>query len=84
MGLVTNKELCQVIWGIIIKNFRHKLIFLYCNRTVVVGLKFQVHSLIFCSVDREGSGRINLPALRCREFSFLSVLSHIHQKLLTG
>ena len=24
VGLVTNKELCQVIWGIIIKNFIHK------------------------------------------------------------
>ena len=48
--LVTNKELCQVIWGIIIKKFR-----------------------------REGSGRINLPALRCREFScFLSVLRYSH------
>ena len=70
MGLVTNKELCQVNWGIIIKNFMNKLIFLYCKRTVVVGLKFQVRLFICCSVDREGSGRINLPALRCREFSF--------------
>ena len=24
VGLVTNKELCQVLWGIIIKNFMHK------------------------------------------------------------
>ena len=28
MGLVTNKELCQVIWGIIIKNFLHKYSFI--------------------------------------------------------
>ena len=29
--------------------------------------KFKITSaLIFCSVDREGSERINLPALRCR------------------
>ena len=28
MGLVTNKELCQVIWGIIIKNFMHKYSFI--------------------------------------------------------
>ena len=67
MGLVTNKELCQVIWGIIIKNFMHKYSFIVtecCGR-------FKIPSaLIFCSVDREGSGRINLPALRCREFSF--------------
>ena len=26
--LVTNKELCQVIWGIIIKNFMHKYFFI--------------------------------------------------------
>ena len=24
VGLVINKELCQVVWGIIIKNFMHK------------------------------------------------------------
>ena len=61
-----NKELCQVIWGIIIKNFMHKYSFIVtecCGR-------FKIPSaLIFCPVDREGSGRINLPALRCREFS---------------
>ena len=28
VGLVTNKELCQVIWGIIIKNFMHKYSFI--------------------------------------------------------
>ena len=28
MGLVINKELCQAIWGIIIKNFRHKYSFI--------------------------------------------------------
>ena len=28
MGLVTNKELCKVIWGIIIKNFMHKYSFI--------------------------------------------------------
>ena len=27
MGLVSNKELCQVIWGIIFKNFMHKYSF---------------------------------------------------------
>ena len=28
VGLVTNKELCQVVWGIIIKNFMHKYSFI--------------------------------------------------------
>ena len=28
MGLVTNEELCQVVWGIIIKNFMHKYSFI--------------------------------------------------------
>ena len=28
MGLVTNKELCQVIWEIIIKNGMHKYSFI--------------------------------------------------------
>ena len=28
MGLVTNEELCQVIWGIIIKNFNGKYSFI--------------------------------------------------------
>ena len=66
MGLVTNKELCQVIWGIIIKNFMHKYSFIVSEL-----LRFKIPSArIFCSVDREGSGKINLPALRCREFSF--------------
>ena len=33
--------------------------------------RFKIPSaLIFCSVDREGSGRINVPALQCREFLF--------------
>ena len=27
VGLVTNKQLCQVIWGIIIKKFMHKYSF---------------------------------------------------------
>ena len=66
MGLVTNKVLCQVILGIIIKNFIHKYSFIVsdcCGR-------FKIPSaLIFYPVDREGSARINLPALRCREFS---------------
>ena len=46
MGLVTNKELCQVIWGIIIKNFMHKYSFIVSEllRAVAVGLKFQAHS----------------------------------------
>ena len=36
--------------------------------------RFKIPSaLIFCSVDREGSGRISLPALRRREFSFFQV-----------
>ena len=26
VGLVTNEELCQVVWEIIIKNFMHKMI----------------------------------------------------------
>ena len=28
VGLVTNKELCEVIWGIVIKNFMHKYSFI--------------------------------------------------------
>ena len=46
MGLVTNKELCQVIWGIIIKKFMHEYFFIVSEllRAVEVGLKFQVHS----------------------------------------
>ena len=27
MGLVTNEDLCKVVWGIIIKNFMHKYSF---------------------------------------------------------
>ena len=32
VGLVTNKELCQVIWGIIIKNFMHKYSFIVSEK----------------------------------------------------
>ena len=39
-------------------------------------------AFIFFSGDREGSGRINLPALRCRELKFYSVLRHSHPTLL--
>ena len=28
MGLVTNEEVCEVVWGIIIKNVKHKYSFL--------------------------------------------------------
>ena len=28
VGLVTNKKLCQVVWGIIIENFVHKYSFI--------------------------------------------------------
>ena len=28
VGLVTNEELCRVVWGIIIKNFMHKYSFI--------------------------------------------------------
>ena len=28
VGLVTNEELCQVVWGIIIRNFIHKYSFI--------------------------------------------------------
>ena len=28
VGLVTNKEWCQVVWGIIIKSFMHKYSFI--------------------------------------------------------
>ena len=28
VGLVTNEELCKVVWGIIIKNFMHKYSFI--------------------------------------------------------
>ena len=68
VGLVTNKELCQVIWGLLLRTL--------CINTPLLQVsccgRFKIPSaLIFCSVDRdEGSGRINLLALRCREFSF--------------
>ena len=45
MGLVANEELCQVVWGIIIKNLMHKYSFIVSEQAVVVGLKFQVHSV---------------------------------------
>ena len=32
VGLVTNKELCQIIWGIIIKNFMHKYSFIVVSQ----------------------------------------------------
>ena len=32
MGLVINEELCQVVWGIIIKNFMHKYSFIVSER----------------------------------------------------
>ena len=32
VGLVTNKELCQVNWGIIIKNFMYKDSFIVSER----------------------------------------------------
>ena len=31
VGLVTNEELCKVVWGIIIKNFMHKYSFVVCE-----------------------------------------------------
>ena len=40
VGLVANKELCQVVSGIIIKTFMHKYSFKWA---VAVGMKFQVH-----------------------------------------
>ena len=45
VGLVANEELCQVAWGIIIKNLMHKYSFIVSEQAVVVGLKFQVHSV---------------------------------------
>ena len=70
MGLMTNEEFCQAVWGIVIKNFRHKYFFLVSDFRD----RFQIPSaLIFCSVDREGPGRIYLPVLRCREFNSLSL-----------
>ena len=35
----------QVAWGIIIKNLMHKYSFIVSEQAVVVGLKFQVHSV---------------------------------------
>ena len=64
MGLVTNKELCQVVLAIVVKNFMHKYSFIVscCGR-------FKIPSaLVFCFVHAEGLGRINLPALQSREF----------------
>ena len=29
VGLVTNEDLCKVVWGIIIKNFMHKYSFIF-------------------------------------------------------
>ena len=84
VGLVTNKELCQVICGIIVNNFMHKYSF------IVTGCcgRFKIPSaLIFCSVDMEGSGRINLLAFDVGSsfflFLFLSVPRHSHPTLLT-
>ena len=31
VGLVTNEELCKVVWGIVIKNFMHKYSFIVCE-----------------------------------------------------
>ena len=67
MGLVTNKDLCQVVCGIVTMNFMHK--YPCIVREIMRRVKFQVHSF-FCSVDSEGSGKINLPALRCTELIF--------------
>ena len=57
-------KLCQVVWGIVIKNFTHKYFFIVI---VALGFKFQVHSF-FCSVGREGSGTMNFPTLWWRAF----------------
>ena len=78
VGLVINEELCKLVCGIIINNFMHKYSFIVscCGRFKIP------NAFIFCSVDRERSGRINLPALRCRELNFLSVLRHSHPILL--
>ena len=58
VGLVINKE--YVVRGNVIKSVMHKYSFLVNE---LLGLKFQVH-LFFCSLDREGSGRLKIPALR--------------------
>ena len=53
--------------GIIIKNVMHKYSFIVSE---LYG-RFTIPSaFIFCSVDREGTGRNNLPALRCSFFIF--------------
>ena len=70
--LVTNKELCHVSWGIIIKNLCINILLL--SRTVAVGFKIP-SVLIFCSIDRKWSGRINMPTLRCREFNVFKCTS---------
>ena len=59
---VTNKELCQVIWGIIIiKNCMQKKIFLYCKRAAAVCLKFQVLSSLALQIGKDQEGLICLP-----------------------
>ena len=31
VGLVTNKDLCQVVWGIIIENFKTPSVLIFCS-----------------------------------------------------
>ena len=57
VGLVTNKELCQVIWGIIIKNFMHKYSFIVSELL----LKFQELSSFVLPIGKDQEGLICLP-----------------------
>ena len=69
MGLVTNKELCQVIWGFIIKNFMHKYAFIVSEREIERGGGGGRRIVIILLVKLE----------RTKTFSaFTRLLLHIH------
>ena len=75
MGLVTNEEVCEVVWGIIIKNVMHKYSFL-------------VNDLLCFYLFQEHSGRERSRMIICLPFdvggsSVLSVLRYSHPTLMT-
>ena len=71
MGLVTSKELCQVVWGIVIKNFMHKYSFIVNETDAKLRKKKKMH-IQMCGTTVNGDIFVTLQTSGLQQLQYIN------------